>query len=1401
MRFSLRLALGLLLFTSFPFLDGISFGDEGAFELKDKDRVVFLGSEFTEQDIKHNYFEAALTARWPERRIIFRNLGWAGDRPNAVARGYFGGAEEGYRRLIEELNRLQPTVIFVFYGENSAYGSDPALATFESQMKTLLGDLRKHTSRIVLVSPRPAEKLPDPLPEPKQTNQNRQAVATMLRKLATENGFRYLDLFEPMRTVLAETEKPLTTDTIRFTDTGYALAADAMLEGLQVRSMSPQGRDARLRELIAEKNELYFHRYRPQNETYLRGFRKHEQGQNAKEISEFDPLIERAEARIAAFVQGQPLPPAIEEPPPKELDFIALTPEEQQAQFTLDPEISIEPFAWEPMIANPINMNFDSRGRLWIASSPIYPQIRPGARPHDTIIILEDTDGDHRADQRTVFAEGLLIPTAVLPDERGGAYVANSTELLYLRDTDGDGRADERQVLLSGFGTEDTHHILHTFRWSPDSLLSFNQSIYIHTQAETPYGVETCLGSGIWRYRKQTARARTVAYGLINPWGLVFDQWGQSFATDGAGGNGINYIFPGAAYETAVGYDRVLKGMNPGQPKHCGLEIISGRHFSENWRGTLVAADFRGNRINRFQLAEQGSGYTSRQLDDLLSCRDRAFRPVDLKMAPDGSLFIADWHNPIINHGEVDFRDPRRDDRHGRIWRITMKNRPPVPAPNPAEASIGELFDLLKAPEQWTRQMARVQLSLHQADQVFTALGRWVEAIDTANPDRERLRLEALWVGQSIGRVPANLLNELLNSNDHHARAAAVRVLSQSTSENYGLPADMPVLPQLEKAVADEHPQVRLEAVNALRGIESAEAAEIALKALDRDMDQYLDFALWRTVRQLEAQWMPELLSGKAGFASQINKVLFALQAVDNASAIPPLMTLLSENRIPEDRLPEVLDLISKFGGPSEARVLFDRAIANPSQRPLFLNALLKAAATRKVIPTGDLSPLETMLGDPKALQLSGYWKMKSLQPRLIAIATDRKQPGQLRRGAVDGLAAFGDRTTLNAMATDSEYPKDMQRLAIDGMTKLDVPQACRLAAEFLSKAEDQDEKEVIAVMDLILGQKNGPTHLANALKNHQIRPQLATIATRRASSAGKRADALVNALRQAGGLHQVSKEMTPEELSALLAQVKDSGDPVRGENVFRRRDLACLTCHSIGGAGGQAGPDMLSLGASSPVDYIVQSLLNPSAKIKEGYHTVLVSTVEGKVVNGVLVREGEDELVLRDAQNKEVAIPKKDIDERVISPTSLMPADLTSKLPRDEFVDLVSFLSNLGKEGPFKVPAKPLIRRWIAADGQVLLSRVDGTLPIADIPGRSVSFEIDVTSPGQIGLELNDPQGLRVTRGAQEDNLRAKRIVVDLPAGRHQFSIAIQGRRTEPLRIEIVDIEGSKGHAEPVNR
>ena len=170
-------------------------------------------------------------------------------------------------------------------------------------------------------------------------------------------------------------------------------------------------------------------------------------------------------------------------------------------------------------------MNFDAKGRLWVASSEVYPQIKPGEVANDKVVILEDTDSDGKADKTTVFADKLLIPTGVEPGD-GGAYVANSTELVHLADTDGDGKADVREVVLSGFGTEDTHHILHTLRWGPDGMLYFNQSIYIHSHVETPWGVRRLGGGGIWQFRPESAWLDIFARGWWNPWGHHFDRWG-----------------------------------------------------------------------------------------------------------------------------------------------------------------------------------------------------------------------------------------------------------------------------------------------------------------------------------------------------------------------------------------------------------------------------------------------------------------------------------------------------------------------------------------------------------------------------------------------------------------------------------------------------------------------------------------------------------------------------------------------------------------------------------------------------------------------------------------------------------------------------------------------------------
>jgi putative membrane-bound dehydrogenase-like protein len=234
------------------------------------------------------------------------------------------------------------------------------------------------------------------------------------------------------------------------------------------------------------------------------------------------------------------------------------------ASFTLPDGLQANLFAGDGQINKPIHMNFDARGRLWVAGSEVYPQIEPGQPATDKIYILEDTTGDGSADKVVVFADNLLIPTGILPDERGGCYVANSTELLYLWDSDGDGKADQRRIVLSGFGTEDTHHLLHTLTWAPDGSLFMNQSIYIHSHVETPWGVRRMNGGGVWRFRPDTMELEVHCLGFVNPWGKIFDDWGQSFATDGAYGEGINYVFPNAVFVTSPGATRIVGGMNPG---------------------------------------------------------------------------------------------------------------------------------------------------------------------------------------------------------------------------------------------------------------------------------------------------------------------------------------------------------------------------------------------------------------------------------------------------------------------------------------------------------------------------------------------------------------------------------------------------------------------------------------------------------------------------------------------------------------------------------------------------------------------------------------------------------------------------------------------------------------------
>jgi putative heme-binding domain-containing protein len=1135
----------------------------------------------------------------------------------------------------------------------------------------------------------------------------------------------------------------------------------------------------------------------------------------------------------------------------------------QRAPFKIpDPDLEIERksfivadgfdvnlFAADPIIAKPLQMNFDPAGRLWIVSSEVYPQIKPGQVANDKVLILEDRDGDGKADKTSVFADGLLIPTGIEPGDRG-AYVANSTELLHLTDTNGDGKADQTRVVLSGFGTEDTHHILHTLRWGYDGMLYFNQSVYIHSHIETPHGVRRLGGGGIWQLRPETMQLEVFIRGLINPWGHHFDRWGQSFATDGAGGEGINYGIPGASYMWAVGADRVLKGLNPGSPKYCGLEVVSGRHMPEAWQGNLLTNDFRANRVCRFVLSDDGAGFAARQQAELIKTKHVAFRPIDIKMGPDGAIYIADWYNPIIQHGEVDFRDPRRDHTRGRIWRVTAKGRPLVPRPKLVGARTKDLLDALKAPEQYTRQQARRVLK-ERGIEVLAELRDWVAALDRRDPEYEHHRLEALWTWQALElskefhEPGIELLRALLRSPDARARAAAVRVVPQ-WKDRLSDPVAL-----LGERVADENPRVRLEAVRALAQLPSPRAAQLAMTALDLPIDTFLEYGLWLAARELASEWLPAAQAGRLDFGGRPERLVFALKAVNSPAIVKPLLALLREGKVARAQDESVQTLIATLGAPADLAamldlVLSDRSLPEP-RRAVLLDTLARAAERRKVVPAGDLSRVVPLLASQDdamraaALRAVGAWNVPALQERLAKLAAATDTSPTVRAAAIEALGRVGKAESRRAIESLAEHgaSTELQAMALAALLDLEPKAATRRIVGWLGRLSPDRAGDSAIVLARVLERRGAPALLASALEKWptSLPADVAKLCIRRVRDSGRDEPALIAALGKAGRLDSATRTLNGPEMAQLLADVARAGDPARGEAIFRRKDLSCLKCHAIAGAGGQVGPSLESIGASAQPDYLVDSILQPNKQVKENYHAMVVATSEGKVFTGIKLRQTDTDLVLRNVEDRELSIPLNSIEEQGVLPVSIMPAGLVDSLTRAELGDLVRFLTELGKVGRFAAGTQRVCRRWqvmdsneardaLARGGPEAVLQLDnpliwrptyttvaGSLPLSEWAEASRSpkskslalarTQLQVTTPGPVKLSFNTAEGLRFWidgRSVEPARDSSNSLILDLTPGLHTLGVAVDlTHRREGIRCLLDDVPGSPARAQVV--
>ncbi len=950
-------------------------------ELRPGDHICIIGNTLAERMQHDGWLETYLHSRFPKHDLVIRNLGFSGDevagftdKPDKNSRlrsAYFGSSDEwlagnspparpvpGADANRFELTNTRADVILAFFGYNESFAGKEVLDKFKKDLEAFT----KHTlsqkyngktpPRLVLFSPIAHENHKyRNLPDGKENNERLKLYTAAMADVAKANKVPFVDLFHFTQQVYPQLEKPLTINGVHLTEHGNHMVAEWI--DLDLFGQGPK-RDPkeleRLRKAVIDKNFYWYQRYRATDgystfgERAFLKFKPDDQTNYEvvqRELRVIDVMTANRDKVIWAAAQGKDVKPDDSNTPPfipvktnkpgagPNGTHLFLDAEEAIKHMTVAKGMKVNLFASEkqfPEVVNPVQMSFDPKGRLWVAVWPTYPHWKPKEEMNDKLLILEDTNGDGKADKCSVFADGLHNATG-FELWNGGVLVAQAPDLMFLKDTNGDGKADVRQRVLHGLDTADTHHTSNSFVLDPGGGLYFQEGTFHHTQVETPYGPpQRCANAGVFRYEPRTQKFEVyITFGFANPHGHVFDRWGQDIVVDGTG---------------ALPYHAALfSGHLPFPQKHAkplqvyqqrtrpcpGMEVLSSRHFPEANQGNLLVPNVIGFQgILQYKLGDKGASFAGSEVEPILSSTDPNFRPSDLKIGPDGAIYFLDWHNPIIGHMQHNLRDPNRGRSHGRIYRVTCEDRPLLKSPAIAGEPIDKLLDLLKEPEDRVRYRTRIELGSRDSEQVIAAVKKWVAGIDKNDKEHEHHVLEALWLHQSHNVVNEELLKRVLGSPEFRARAAATRVLC------YWRDGIQDSLELFKKLAADPHPRVRLEAIRAASFYDLPEAVEVPLISSEHPSDPYLDFTRNETMKALDPHVKKAIAEGRPIQFTTPAGARFFLKNISTDDLLklkrtgPVYVELLSRMGVRDEHRREALTGLAKLQNKTELRVLLD---------------------------------------------------------------------------------------------------------------------------------------------------------------------------------------------------------------------------------------------------------------------------------------------------------------------------------------------------------------------------------------------------------------------------------------------------------------------------------------------